>query len=258
MKSEIQNLDYPHRDHIAIRINDDPKKPIPSRRDFGSQRLRNNPLHFFNCCLIDHSGKQFACIHKHCQGCFNNGKQNEKYEFQAVQFHPEDRKLWDEIVFPDILSFIRPIPAEEIPDYRISFNHRFIQKNESISEFLLEGTFTISALSMLPVLNLNVFTEIGDIKTDATINLTIYRYSALYGYQKVLSKVYAKHRDSFLTNRELEIIKLCHEGHSSKMIADKLNLSIHTIKNHKRNCMEKTMTHNISELIHYCLVYRWI
>jgi DNA-binding CsgD family transcriptional regulator len=42
------------------------------------------------------------------------------------------------------------------------------------------------------------------------------------------------------------------------MIADKLNLSIHTVKNHKRNSMDKTMTHNIAELIHLCILNHWV
>jgi DNA-binding CsgD family transcriptional regulator len=258
MKSENSILDTPHNNHFVIRKNVDKKKPIPFRTIFSSEILRKNPLRFFDCCLIDHSGRQFACIHEHCRRCFSNDPLNERYEFQEVNFHPEDRKLWEERVYPDILSFINPKPADEHHDYRISFNHRFIQKNGAISEFLIEGTFNRSAFTRMPVLNLNVFTEIGDIKTDETINLTIYKYSTLYGYQKVYSKVYAKKCNSFLSLRELEIIKLFHEGYSTKMIADKLNLSIHTIKNHKRNCMEKTMTHNISELIHFCLVYRWL
>ncbi len=258
MKSENNILEYPRKSHFVIRRNSDSRKPNSVRSIFASEIVRNNPLRFFDCCLIDHSGKQFACIHEHCLRCFNKDRKDEIYHFQAVRFHPEDQKLWNERIFPDILGFITPIPENELPHYRLSFNHRFIQRDKTVSEFLLEGTFVLSEITKLPLLNLTVFTEIGDIKTDVTINLTIYRYSALSGYQKVLSKVYAKKVDSYLSPRELEIIRLCYEGYSSKMIADKLNLSIHTIKNHKRNCMEKTMTHNITELIHYCLIYRWL
>ncbi|MEI8113338.1 MAG: helix-turn-helix transcriptional regulator [Bacteroidia bacterium] len=258
MKSENSILDYPLKNHFVIKKKADKEKSNSARVSSGSELHENKPLFFFDCCLVDHSGKQFACIYEHCHRCFHNDLLNETHEFHALQFHPEDRKLWEENVFPDIIRFINSIPPNEIEDYRLSFNHRFIHKNETISEFLLEGTFSRPVSSRSPVLNLKAFTEIGDIKTDETINLTIYRYSKHIGYQKVFSKVYTKKCDSFLSLRELEIIKLCHEGQSSKMIADKLNLSIHTIKNHKRNCMEKTMTHNITELIHHCLVYRWL
>ena len=95
-------------------------------------------------------------------------------------------------------------------------------------------------------------------KTDETMILSIFRYSSELGYQKVLTKVYRETSNSLLSQREKEVIKLCLEGLSSKMIADKLNLSIHTVKNHKRNCMEKTMTHNIAELIHMCITNNWL
>jgi DNA-binding NarL/FixJ family response regulator len=103
-----------------------------------------------------------------------------------------------------------------------------------------------------------VFSEIGDLKTDNTIRLTVFRYSSGQGYQKVFSKVYGENSNMLLSQREMEIIRLCLEGLSSKMIADKLNLSIHTVKNHKRNSMEKTLTHNMAELINLCIQRHWL
>jgi DNA-binding NarL/FixJ family response regulator len=149
------------------------------------------------------------------------------------------------------------IPEAQLTDYRFSFNHRYIRKDGSISQFLQEGTLSISGDENLPVLNLRVFTEIGDFKTDETMILSIFRYTADQGYQKVYSRIYGNNDSMQLSQREIEIIKLCLEGLSSKMIADRLNLSIHTVKNHKRNCMEKTLTHNITELIHLCIRSHW-
>ncbi len=221
----------------------------------------NDPLLFFDYCLIDHSGRQFACIHENCQelsSCFRNELLQGKLDFHALHFHPEDKMLLCEEAFPDILRFIDTIPIVEIPDYRVSFNHRYIRKDGSISQFLHQGTLTFSDEKCFPVLNLKVFSEIGDIKADNTIILTIFKYSSDLGYQKVFTKVYGKNCNFRLSLREMEIIKLCLEGLSSKMIANRLNLSIHTIKNHKRNCMEKTLTHNIAELIHLCIRSRWL
>jgi DNA-binding NarL/FixJ family response regulator len=121
-----------------------------------------------------------------------------------------------------------------------------------------EGYVMFKENQLLPVLNLKVFFEIADIKTDETIVLTIFRYEESTGYQKVFTKAYGKYNNSLLTQREIEIIRLCSEGLSSKMIAEKLNLSIHTVKNHKRHCMDKTSTHNISELIHVCIQNHWL
>jgi len=210
----------------------------------------------YSTCLLDNSGRQFVCFHDECiehDNCFKNEFPEDISDFQALHFHPDDKALLCEKVFPDILKFMEEIPAAERSDYRLSFNHRYICKDGTTSQFLQEGTLSICEDGCLPVLNLRVFTEIGDFKTDETMILSIFRYHADQGYQKVMTKVYGNANSPQLSQREIEIIKLCLEGLSSKMIADKLNLSIHTVKNHKRNCMEKTLTHNITELIHLCM-----
>lgn len=229
----------------------DPEQEIPDK----------SALRILSCCLIDHSGRYFACIHEECKAhknCIKNEVLEGNSDFHSLNFHPDDKSLLYENIFPDILKFIELIPANELPEYRFSFNHRYIHKDGSISQFKQEGTLSIDDEKCLPVLNMKVFTEIGDIKTDTTIILSIYRYSAEHGYQKIRTKVYGANLNTQLTLRETEIINLCLEGLTSKMIAKKLNISIHTVKNHKRNCMEKTLTHNIAELIHLCILNHWI
>lgn len=219
------------------------------------------PEFIFSCCLIDHSGRQYVCIHDGCEKnsiCFKHPNSEASVDFQTLYFHPEDKSLLCEKIFPDILSIVSTIPVTELEDYRFAFNHRYIRKDESISQFLLEGTFVVSTEGYPPVLNVRVFSEIGEIKTDENMILTIFRYSSENGYRKIFTKDYRKVCHSVLSARELEIVKLCLEGLSSKRIAGKLSISIHTVKNHKRNSMEKTLTHTIAELINHCNVNHWI
>lgn len=222
----------------------------------------NNYQPLFDYCLIDHTGRQFACVHDlHCQEksrCFKSGLLHENIDFHKLHFHPEDRIIWCEEAFPDILKFLESEPVLQFPDYRFIFNHRYIRKDGSISQFMHEGSISFMEDRLFPVLNLKVFFEIADIRTNETMVLTIFRYSPELGYQKIFSREYGGISNSLLTLREMEIIRLCHEGMSSKMIAEKLNLSIHTVKNHKRHCMEKTLTHNITELIHLCITNNWL
>jgi DNA-binding CsgD family transcriptional regulator len=235
---------------------------FPSNDIISVQDLHENNAGLpYSNCLIDYSGRQFVCFHEHCMqhdNCFKNKTEDIVFDFQTLLFHPEDKALLCGKIFPDILKFMEQIPAGDLQFYRFSFNHRYIRKDGRISQFLQEGTLTIKEDKSLPVLNLKVFTEIGDFKTDETMILSIFRYSAEAGYQKVSTSVYGNLDTSLISQREKEIINLCMEGYSSKMIADKLNLSIHTVKNHKRNCMGKTLTHNITELIHLCQVNHWL
>ncbi len=215
----------------------------------------------FGDCIVDSSGRQFACIHDHCPDqsrCFSDMDLDVNTGFHELDFHPEDRNLWCLNAYPDILEFIESNPVYELKDLKLLFNHRYIQRDGNVSQFLHEGSFSLSKDSNIPVLKLNVFTELGDFKTDDSMILSIFRYSSVHGFQKVMSKTYSENSIPQLSEREMEVIKLCLEGLSSKRIADKLNISIHTVKNHKRNCMQKTYTHTIAELISFCMKSKWL
>ena len=262
MKSDNESVLFAYKTRDTSRDSGLNGKVI-SENDKFIRELNENviqPLHDY--CIMDFSGKRFSCIHHgHCNeksNCIKSGHLQESLDFHQLHFHPGDRILWCEEAFPDILKFIDSEPVAKITDYRFIFNHRYIRKDGSTSQFMHEGVISFTEDKLLPDLKLNVFFEIADNKTDETIILTIFRYSSEQGYQQIFVKTYGLNNYSVLTERELEIIRLCYEGMSSKMIAEKLNLSVHTVKNHKRNCMEKTKTHNITKLIHYCLKNNWL
>ena len=54
-----------------------------------------------------------------------------------------------------------------------------------------------------------------------------------------------------LTRREMDIISLCAAGKSAKQIAEELNLSVHTVENHKDKIFSKLGVKSTSELILY-------
>ena len=54
-----------------------------------------------------------------------------------------------------------------------------------------------------------------------------------------------------LSPRELEVLELILLGLSNKEIADRLNISYHTVCSHRKNTMKKTESHNVSGLFSY-------
>jgi DNA-binding NarL/FixJ family response regulator len=58
---------------------------------------------------------------------------------------------------------------------------------------------------------------------------------------------------SSLTNREIEVIKLVAAGLSNEDIADKLNISIPTVKSHRSNILSKTSCTNSSSLVMFAI-----
>jgi DNA-binding NarL/FixJ family response regulator len=58
---------------------------------------------------------------------------------------------------------------------------------------------------------------------------------------------------SSLTPREREVVQLIAEGHSTKEIAYKLNVSTKTVETHRRNTMEKLKIDNVAELTKFAI-----
>jgi DNA-binding NarL/FixJ family response regulator len=56
-----------------------------------------------------------------------------------------------------------------------------------------------------------------------------------------------------LTDREREVVQLYAEGHTTKQIADRLNLSVKTIETHRRHIMEKLNVSSIAELTKFAI-----
>ncbi len=74
------------------------------------------------------------------------------------------------------------------------------------------------------------------------------------GYVKssmnIAPKNEASNDDVFLTRREKSVLKLVFAGMSSQIVADELNLSYHTVTQHRKNINAKLGTHVVSELEH--------
>jgi DNA-binding NarL/FixJ family response regulator len=56
-----------------------------------------------------------------------------------------------------------------------------------------------------------------------------------------------------LTSRQREILQLIAEGNSTKVIANKLNISIKTIETHRSQIMERLDIHDIPGLVRYAI-----
>jgi DNA-binding CsgD family transcriptional regulator len=55
------------------------------------------------------------------------------------------------------------------------------------------------------------------------------------------------------TNREVQIIRFTAQGLKSEEIAEQLNLSVHTIKTHKKNILKKANVSNSMQLVANCI-----
>lgn len=62
-------------------------------------------------------------------------------------------------------------------------------------------------------------------------------------------KKHKTQQESIFTKRELQILQLLAKGHTSKMIAEDLCLSVHTVNTYRRNMLEKSGCRNLAEML---------
>ncbi len=67
------------------------------------------------------------------------------------------------------------------------------------------------------------------------------------------NKTSDKLNDEHLTEREIDVLRWLAKGLSNKEIADKLNVSIHTINTHRKNIMDKTSIRSLAGLTVYAV-----
>ena len=61
-----------------------------------------------------------------------------------------------------------------------------------------------------------------------------------------------------LSDRETEVLLLVAQGCSSKEIADRLNISIHTVNTHRKNITHKTGIKSVAGLAVYAMLHNLI
>jgi DNA-binding NarL/FixJ family response regulator len=68
----------------------------------------------------------------------------------------------------------------------------------------------------------------------------------------------AKPKDDVLTNRERSIVQLVAEGHSNKVIASVLNISVKTVETHRATIMRKLSLTSSAALVRYAVRNRLV
>jgi len=165
------------------------------------------------------------------------------------RIHPDDRSQLLEYQI-EHGRFIYSLPREERNNYRQIFQYRMRNAKEQYVNVIscnqvLEKDRSGNAWIIMGVL---------DISPDQTPTEKIKRtvINRITGETLPSSLISAEKQ---LTNREKEILLLICEGFLSKEIAYKLNISLYTVNNHRKNILAKLDVDNVIEAINIARSY---
>jgi DNA-binding NarL/FixJ family response regulator len=111
------------------------------------------------------------------------------------------------------------------------------------------------------VVFLSAYSDIHTLKAAFDTNPAMYVSKPYHNKQLLIAVHMAFHRylqkqkeqpkiSINISVREKEIVDLVAEGNSSKIIADKLSISVETVKSHRRNILKRHGLNNFSQLIY--------
>ena len=91
---------------------------------------------------------------------------------------------------------------------------------------------------------------------DEIININDSRSAIISTMRKLLNSANPpdNQQQEVLSDREIDVLKLLVEGNANKEIADKLNISTHTVISHRKNISQKTGIKSVSGLTIYAVV----
>ncbi|SEB18547.1 response regulator transcription factor [Pedobacter hartonius] len=170
-------------------------------------------------------------------------------------YHPDHLRLFNEEVFPERLEFLDGVKPQEQNSYLFTYNLCLRNAAGRYENFLQRNCFVPDALGN-PVFSMGMLTPLNDHHTGKRIIQSIDKIciNGLVEQRLVDRKVYyLNEEDKLFSKREKEVLLWMADGFSSKMIAEKLNISEHTVINHRRSMQEKSNKPNATALVSFAI-----
>ena len=175
--------------------------------------------------------------------------------------HPTDVEIVIEKLFPAGMKYIADHKNIDHANLRIAYNYRIRQKDGSYRYMLQQFSYMMVDQELNPLVIMGTVTDISEIYTKPELfcRLTVKNKKGIW--ENVFEK-YVSIADSplshQLTEKEFEIIRFVHDGHSSKEIAQRTNRSVETINTQRKSILNKTNCKSMTEVIVMAKENHWI
>ena len=225
------------------------KNPAAFKPDSTYELIMNQSCAFY--FSIDFSRMEYLFLSSGVKKVL--GYEREEWLSQGLSFafgilHPEDREVLRTIHMDIMKEWQNTLPGDR-QNISFSFDFRVFSADGKIVRLNQHTVFVEVDADGAPLVDFSVCTDITSLKATGPSSLLIKFYNSdKPGREKQLFYT-SKPNTTGLSIRELDIIKLLILGLSSKQISQRLNISEHTIRTHRKNILKKTNCNSTVELI---------
>jgi DNA-binding CsgD family transcriptional regulator len=161
--------------------------------------------------------------------------------------HPDDLVLapmFGQMVAP----YYKSLPEEQKKNYRSYWDWRFLSPDKKPIRVLAQDSILKHDADGNMILLMSLITDIEGLKSDRYNHLRMTNgiENHLYEYNQVDKKLYTLECPS---DREIEVFKYISQGHERKQVAEKMGITLATVKTHSQHVFEKLRTGDSVETI---------
>ncbi|MBY0425297.1 MAG: LuxR C-terminal-related transcriptional regulator, partial [Cytophagales bacterium] len=162
-------------------------------------------------------------------------------KFAMSLVHEEDQKTYSSQIIPTMFRYIGIFMLKrQVKDLKFTFSFRLKHKNGSYMWILHQMSVVKTSIIGIPSLTQVNISDITSIKKDDSIDFAIHKKSENGDYDILYNKLYYPDESTIsFSGRELDVLKLLAQGKTSNQIADELNISFHTVNNHRKKMIER-------------------
>lgn len=226
--------------------------------------FRDNPaivtlLDYSPCVtkILDLRTQQFSFVSSNTETIFGYSRSHfldNGLPFCNKIIHPDDlHKKWK--LLKRIWDYMLAAPSERLNHCKFSYDYRIVRPDGKEVRILAQNSVlqTDSEGNITHVLGM--YSDISHWKkSEQQFASVVSTTTNTCTFFSIDDSENINHQGC-LSKRELEIVKLMAEGYSSKLIAEKLFISFHTVNTHRQKIIEKTKTRNTGGLVQFATVH---